>query len=117
MFTFMSLILTALAVLAIILVVGLGWTDHLSRRQRLALTFVAAGLLWAGPARALRLDAGPGDVMFLVGVLGMILDAHGSAMWRRADLKDGRADNVVRVGSIEIRGDLLVRRKPTMPTA
>lgn len=87
-----GILLAALIVAVIVLVVFMGWVDHLSLAQRLGLTTIAAGLLWAGPGRAMKLEPGLGDVILLAGLLIFLLATFGREICRRADALDGAAD-------------------------
>ena len=64
----LGIILAAAIVAVVVLVVALGWVDHLSLAQRLGLTARAGGLVWAAPYRAMQAPVGPGDVLFLLAV-------------------------------------------------
>lgn len=100
MIDLLTMILAAAVVGLVLLVVFFDRRSPTPKAQRVGLTMMAAGLLWAGPARALGRPAGLGDVLFLSGLLVLLLSLYGAALMRGADMVDGRADG--RIGIIPL---------------
>tara|TARA_R110002124_G_scaffold173690_4_gene341317 strand:- start:10092 stop:10424 length:333 start_codon:yes stop_codon:yes gene_type:complete len=97
MMTIVSAVLAA-AVVALVLFVAV--FDHrcpVPRRQRIGLCLMAAGLTWAGPARLLGWAPGPGDLMFMMGLLILLLALYGQGLVRRVDALDGKVDGQLNV--------------------
>ncbi|MDR7231412.1 hypothetical protein J2X45_002512 [Caulobacter sp. BE264] len=92
MLLWIGIVLTAAIVVVIVAVVALGWVDHLSQAQRLGLTAIAGGLIWAGPRRAMALDPGLGDIFLLAGLLTFLLATFWRELWIHLDALDGQAD-------------------------
>lgn len=92
MIVIVSMILGGLVVAVVFVVALLGWGGKVGRTQRYALCTIAAGLAWAGPARALGMAPGPGDLLFLSGLLAYLLATYGPPIFRHMDSLDGRAD-------------------------
>lgn len=65
---------------------------HLSRGVRVSVLVMAAGLVWGGIGRFLRLGVGPGDVLFLAGLLGLLVCLWWRPLSARIDSLDGRPD-------------------------
>lgn len=97
MFGLLSTLLAAAVVLMVFLIALLGWGGRIRTLERVGLCMMAAGLLWAGPARFLGQPAGLGDLMFLAGLLTLLWAIYGRAVWNRADALDGQADGRVNV--------------------
>lgn len=81
----LSCALGALIVAVIVVVALLGWGGSLTLSQRLGLAGVAAGIVWAGPGRALGREPGLGDALLLMGLLVYLLATYGRALLRRLD--------------------------------
>ncbi|PLR28161.1 hypothetical protein SGCZBJ_03900 [Caulobacter zeae] len=81
----LSCALGALIVTVIVVVALLGWGGSLSMSQRLGLAAIAAGIVWAGPGRALGREPGLGDALLLLGLLVYLLASYGGALLRRLD--------------------------------
>lgn len=62
------------------------------RAQRVGLSMMAGGLLWAAPSRMLGGSPGLGDLIFLLGLLVLLLALYGGHLVRRVDGLDGRHD-------------------------
>lgn len=62
------------------------------RGQRIGLSMMAAGLLWAAPARMMGGSPGLGDLVFLLGLLVLLLALYGRQLGRRVDAIDGHID-------------------------
>lgn len=62
------------------------------RGQRIGLSMMAAGLLWAAPARMMGGSPGLGDLIFLLGLLILLLALYGGQLARRVDAIDGHID-------------------------
>jgi hypothetical protein len=84
--------LAAANVAVIVLVAVLGWGGALSIAHRLGLSSLAAGIVWAAPARAVAGAVGPGDVLLFGGLLAYLLAAHGRRIFHTVDALDGAAD-------------------------
>jgi drug/metabolite transporter (DMT)-like permease len=89
---YLSVFLGACIVLVIVLVALFGWGGILSLTQRLSLAAIAAGIVWAGPGRALGREPGPGDALLLIGVLVYLIATYGPRMFQRLDGLDGAVD-------------------------
>lgn len=90
--------LVAAAVVALVMVVAV--FDHrcpVPKGQRVGLCLMAAGLMWAGPARFLGAATGPGDLMFMIGLLILLLALYGRGLARRVDALDGQVDGRLNV--------------------
>lgn len=92
MITVVSILLAGAVVAVIVVVALLGWGGEVGAVQRFGLCAIAAGLAWAGPARALGVEPGLGDLLFLAGLLAYLLSRYGLPIFRRLDRLDGRAD-------------------------
>lgn len=92
----MIAVLSAIAALAVVAVVVLasllGWAGRVSCIQRTSLCVMAAGLVWAGPARFLDQPPGLGDLMFVSGLAVHLAALYGRALWRKIDSLDGVLD-------------------------
>lgn len=83
----------ALVVIALVVAIALmGWGGRVGRAQQIGLCLMAAGLVWAGPARFLGYGPGLGDLAFLIGIALYVAAIHGPALWRRVDALDGAQD-------------------------
>lgn len=87
--------LAAANVAVIVLVAVLGWGGALSLAHRLGLSILAAGIVWAAPARAAVGAIGPGDAMLFGGLLTYLLAAHGRRIFQTVDALDGASDGRV----------------------
>lgn len=90
-----SLASAALAAGVVALVLAIVLLDRRTappRGQRLGLSMMAGGLLWAGPQRMLGGSPGMGDLVFLLGLLILLLTLYGGQLSRRVDAVDGRMD-------------------------
>jgi hypothetical protein len=107
MIALVTMVLAALIVLLVLMVLVFDRRTTPSRGQRLALSMMAAGLLWAGPARLMGGTPGPGDAVFLLGLLSLLAAVYGPGLARKLDAMDGRADG--RLGIIPLhRGAIAV---------
>jgi len=88
-------LLAAANVAVIVLVAVLGWGGALSLAKRLGLSTLAAGIVWAAPARAIAGAVCLGDVMVWAGLLAYLLDAHGRRIFQTVDALDGASDGRV----------------------
>lgn len=84
--------LVAALIVAVVILLMIGWGERLSCTQRVGLCAMTAGLTWAGPARFLGHPAGLADLLFVAGILVSLLATHGRAIWRHADALDGAVD-------------------------
>lgn len=85
------------SVVALVVLILIGRGDRLTCPERLGLAAFAAGLVWAGPQRALGGPVGPGDALMLIGVAVFIAATRGHALWVRIDRLDGARDQRVDV--------------------
>jgi len=85
----------AATILAVVLVAVLDWAAA-PFLERLALCGIGAGLVWGAPSRLAAGGLGFGDLVLLVGILGLVLLTYGRRLARHADLVDGRLDGQVR---------------------
>ncbi len=92
--------LVAAIVTIVVLVALLDWA-HAPRGERVALTTIAAGLVWAAPGRFAAGGVGLGDLVLLGGVLALVLITYGRRVARHADQVDGKVDG--RAGPIGVR--------------
>ncbi|RZJ19134.1 MAG: hypothetical protein EON91_02755 [Brevundimonas sp.] len=86
----------AAVIVAIVALAGIvGWGGRVSCAQRIGLCVMAAGLVWAGPARFMGYPPGLGDLLFVAGIVIHLGAVYGPAMWRKVDALDGEADGRV----------------------
>lgn len=80
----------------VVLAALIGWGARVTRYQRIGLMVMAAGLIWAAPARLF--GAGPGipDLMFLGGLALYLCARHGPHIMVRVDRLDGVEDGQVK---------------------
>lgn len=95
MIMYVSVFLGGCIVLVIALVALFGWGGLLTLSQRFGLAGVAAGIVWAGPWRALGREPGPGDALLLLGLLVYLVATYGLRMFQRLDGFDGDVDGKV----------------------
>ena len=95
-----SAVLAACVVGVVLLIVLFDRRTAPPRGQRIGLSMMAAGLLWAAPARMMGGAPGLGDLVFLLGLLILLLALYGGPLARRADALDGRIDG--RLGVIPL---------------
>lgn len=93
--TVLAAVIAIAVVSLVVLVAILGWGGAVSQPQRIGLCAMAAGLLWAGPARALGMGVGLGDVLFLAGLLGYLVATYGKALFSHIDGLDGQRDGKI----------------------
>lgn len=122
MIGWLSLMASAAVVVLVVLTALMGWAGRLKRSQRISLCAMAAGLLWAGPARFLGYAPGIGDLMFVFGLLGHLWDVYGPALLIKADSLDGQVDG--KLGQVVVlhRGAVMadpavLARAPRTPRA
>lgn len=83
----------AAAIVALVVLVALcGWAGRIGVTQRIGLSLIASGLLWAGPGRFQGHPPGLGDLLMLVGVLVYALAVYGRQLADHLDAVDGRLD-------------------------
>lgn len=92
MIMILAAILGGIVVLIIALVALFGWGGLLTLPQRLGLAAIAAGIVWAGPGRALGREPGLGDALWLLGLLVYLVLTYGPKLFERADGLDGAVD-------------------------
>lgn len=95
MIMIVSMLLGGLVVAVVLVVALLGWGGKVGPIQRYALCALAAGLAWAGPARALGMAPGPGDLLFLAGLVVYLLATYGPPIFRHVDALDGNRDGQI----------------------
>lgn len=78
--------LIATLVIALVIALMLGHGGRLSCLQRVGVCAMAAGLVWAGPARFLGYPPGLGDLLFVAGLAVHLTAIYGPAIRKRADL-------------------------------
>lgn len=88
----LSIFLGGAIVLIIAFVALLGWGGLLTLSQRLGLAAIAAGIVWAGPGRALGREPGLGDALMLLGLLVYLASTYGLRLFLRLDGLDGKVD-------------------------
>lgn len=92
MIAWLSAAAAAFVVGIVVLAAVIGWGARVTRCQRIGLCIMAAGLVWAAPARLFGAAPGLPDLMFLSG-LGLYLAArHGKHIMGRVDRLDGVED-------------------------
>ncbi len=91
----LSAVVSAAIVILICLAGIMGWTGRAGRLDRIGLCVMGAGLVWAGPARALDQPAGLGDLLFVSGLLLHLWAVYGPGLWQKADGLDGKVDGIV----------------------
>lgn len=92
MISLFSAALAAGVVAVVLAIVLLDRRTAPPRGQRIGLSMMAGGLLWAGPSRMLGGSPGMGDLVFLLGLLILLLALYGGQMVKRVDAIDGRID-------------------------
>lgn len=103
-----------LAIVSMVVLVSLmGWGGATGRVQRVSLCVMAAGLVWAGPARLFGQPPGLGDLMFVCGIAVHLATVYGPRIWRRAAALDGVDDG--RVDFNRARGPRRAEPRPTDP--
>lgn len=105
-----SAVLAACVVAAVLAVVLFDRRTAPPRGQRVGLTLMAAGLLWAAPARMLGGAPGLGDAIFLLGLLILLLALYGARLIRGVDALDGHVDG--RLGVIPLHRGVAPPPKP-----
>jgi hypothetical protein len=95
-----SALLAAAVVGAALLIVLFDRRTAPPRAQRVGLSMMAAGLLWAAPARMLGGSPGLGDLIFLLGLLVLLAALYGARLVRGLDAVDGHVDG--RLGVIPL---------------
>lgn len=83
-----------LATLIVAAVVGLVFLDlagHLDTSWRVSMIILAAGLVWGGADRFRQAPVGLGDLLFLVGLAGLLA----AGFWRQFAAHIDAADGVV----------------------
>ncbi|WP_433934397.1 hypothetical protein [Brevundimonas diminuta] len=92
MIAWLSAAAAAFVVGIVVLAAVIGWGARVTRFQRLGLCVMAAGLVWAAPARLFGAAPGLPDLMFLTGLALYLAARHGRHIMRRADRLDGAED-------------------------
>ena len=92
MIAWLTAAVAAFVVGLVVLAAVIGWGARVTRCQRIGLCIMAAGLVWAAPARLF--GAGPGlpDLMFLSGMALYLAARHGRHIMGRVDRMDGVED-------------------------
>lgn len=85
-------VLAAAVLVGAVVVLMLGWGGRLTFSQRLGLCAFTAGLVWAGPLRALGSRLGPGDLLMVTGASVYIVATHWRALFRTVERLDGAED-------------------------
>lgn len=104
-----SIILGGAIVLIIAFVALLGWGGLLSLSQRLGLAAIAAGIVWAGPGRALGREPGLGDALMLLGLLVYLASTYGPRLFLRLDGLDGKVDGKVQGPFVIVAGAFVIK--------
>lgn len=92
MIAWLSAAAAAFVVGIVVLAAVIGWGARVTRFQRLGLCVMAAGLVWAAPARLFGAAPGLPDLMFLTGLALYLAARHGRHIMSRADRLDGAED-------------------------
>ena len=79
----------------VVLATVIGWGERVTRFQRIGLCVMAAGLVWAAPARLFGAMPGMPDLMFLSGLALYLCARHGKHIMVRVDRLDGIEDGRV----------------------
>ena len=86
--------LAAAIVMIFVLVTLLDWAAA-TRGERMAMSWIAGGLIWAAPSRLHAGGVGLGDLIFLAGVLALIVVTYTRRILRHVDELDGKLDGQV----------------------
>lgn len=81
----------------VVLATVIGWGERVTRFQRIGLCVMAAGLVWAAPARLFGATPGMPDLMFLSGLALYLCARHGAHIMARVDRLDGIEDGQIRL--------------------
>ncbi len=92
MIAWLSAAAAAFIVGIVVLAAVIGWGARVTRFQRIGLCVMAAGLVWAAPARLFGAAPGLPDLMFLTGLALYLAARHGRHIMSRADRLDGAED-------------------------
>lgn len=91
---FIVMLCGALALFIVAAVVGLVFLDlagHLDTPWRVSMLTLAAGLVWGGVDRFRQAPVGLGDLLFLIGLVGLLA----AGFWRQFAAHIDAADGVV----------------------
>lgn|SRR5690606_33884617 len=92
MIAWLSAAAAAFVVGIVVLAAVIGWGARVTRCQRTGLCIMAAGLVWAAPARLFGAAPGLPDLMFLSGLALYLAARHGKHIMDRVDRLDGVED-------------------------
>lgn len=92
MIAWLSAAAAAFVVGLVVLAAVIGWGARVTRFQRIGLCIMAAGLVWAAPARLFGAAPGLPDLMFLSGLALYLAARHGNHIMTRLDRLDGAED-------------------------
>lgn len=89
--------IAAAVLVALLVLLLMGWGGRFRLAQRVGLAAAGAGLLWAAVPRFQGAPPGAGDVLMLAGWATYLAATYGPAIWRKADSLDGHIDG--RIGA------------------